>query len=101
MRSLLFTIPSLNDSSYLTSQQGKISTGTFRLYNVQQIDHYGGLQTVKTVSYSAASAMACYKLVISFDLREPVWFFSISYSTLLRFYLLRASAIRRSLPLIY
>ena len=101
MRSLLFTIPSLNDSSYLTSQQGKISTGTFLLYNVQQIDQYGGLQTVKTVSCSAASAMACYKLVISFDLREPVWFFSISYSTLLRFYLLRASAIRRSLPLIY
>ena len=65
MQSLLFTIPSLNDSSYLTFQQGKISTGTFRLYNVQQVDQYGGLQTVKTVSCLAASgisAMACYKL---------------------------------------
>ena len=101
MQSFLDTIASPNDSSYLTFQQGKISTGKFRLYNVQQIDQYGGLQTVKTVSCSAASAMACYKLVISFDLREPVWFFSSSYSTLLRFYLLRASAIRRSLPLIY
>ena len=67
MRSLLFTIPSLNDSSYLTSQQGKIWTGTFRLYNVQQIDQYGGLQTVKTVSCSAASAMACYKLWSSWN----------------------------------
>ena len=65
MQSLLFTIPSLNDSSYLTFQQGKISTGTFRLYNVQQVDQYGRLQTVKTVSCLAASgisAMACYKL---------------------------------------
>ena len=67
MRSLLFTIPSLNDSSYFTFHQGKISTGTFRLYNVQQVDQYGGLQTVKTVSCSVASeisamAMACYKL---------------------------------------
>ena len=65
MRSFLFTIPSLNDSSYLTFQKGKISTGKFRLYNVQQIDQYGGLQTVKTVSYSVASeisAMACYNL---------------------------------------
>ena len=76
MRSFLSTIPSLNDSSCLTFQQGKISTGTVRLYNVQQIDHYGGLQTVKIVSCSAASAMACYKLVISFDLREPVCFFN-------------------------
>ena len=65
MRSFLFTIPSLNDSSYITFHQGKISTGTFRLYNVQQVDQYGGLQTVKTVSCSVASeisAMACYKL---------------------------------------
>ena len=38
MRSFLHTIASLNDSSYLTLQQGKISTETFRLYNVQQID---------------------------------------------------------------
>ena len=46
LRSFLFTIPSLNDSKYLTLQHGKISTRTFRLYNVQQIDQYGGLQTV-------------------------------------------------------
>ena len=46
MRSFLFTIPSLNDGSYLTLPQGKISTGIFRLYNVQQIDQCGRLQTV-------------------------------------------------------
>ena len=49
----------------LTFQQGKISTGKFRSCNVQQIDQYGGLQTVKTVSCSVASeisAMVCYNL---------------------------------------
>ena len=64
MRSFLFTIPSLNDISYLTFQHGKISTGN-RWYNFQQIDQHGGLQTVKTVSCSVASkisAMACYNL---------------------------------------
>ena len=65
MRPFLFTIPSLNDSSYLTLRVKFLSTGTFRLYNVQQIDQHGGLQTVKTVSCSVASdisALACYKL---------------------------------------
>ena len=59
LRSFLFTIPSLNDSKYLTLQHGKISTRTFRLYNVQQIDQYGGLQTVrKSVSCSVASEIS-------------------------------------------
>ena len=74
MQSFLDTIASPNDSSYLTLQQGKISTGTFRLYNVQQIDIWW-ITNCKSVSCSVASEISAKWLVISFDLREPVWSF--------------------------
>ena len=74
MRSFLHTIASLNDSSYLTLKQGKISTGTFRLYNVQQIDMWW-ITNSKSVSCSVASEISAKGPVISFDLREPVWSF--------------------------
>ena len=74
MQSFLDTIASPNDSSYLTFQQGKISTGTFRLYNVQQIDIWW-IINCKSVSCSVASEISAKWLVISFDLREPVWSF--------------------------
>ena len=67
MQSFLDTIA----SSYLTLQQGKISTGTFRLYNVQQIDMWW-ITNSKSVSCSVASEISGKWLVISFDLREPV-----------------------------
>ena len=72
MRSFLYTIASLNDSSHLTLQWGKISTGTFRLYNVQQIDLWW-IINCKSVSCSVASEISAKWLVISFDLRETVW----------------------------
>ena len=74
MRSFLYTIASLNASSHLTLQWGKISTGTFRLYNVQQIDIWW-IINCKSVSCSVASEISAKWLVISFDLREPVWSF--------------------------
>ena len=74
MQSFLDTIASPNDSSYLTFQKGKISTGTFRLYSVQQIDMWW-ITNSKSVSCSVASEISAKGLVISFDLREPVWSF--------------------------
>ena len=72
MQSFLDTIASPNDSSYLTLQQGKISTGTFRLYNVQQIDMWW-ITNSKSVSCSVASEISGkWLVIISFDLREPV-----------------------------
>ena len=74
MRSFLYTIASLNDRSHFTLQWGKISTGTSRLYNVQQIDIWW-IINCKSVSCSVASEISAEWLVISFDLREPVWSF--------------------------
>ena len=74
MQSFLDTIVSPNDSLYLTFQKGKISTGTSRLYNVQQIDMWW-ITNSKSVSCSVASEISAKGLVISFDLREPVWSF--------------------------
>jgi len=104
MRSPLYTAPSLDNSLSLMVQNGRISTSTYLLPIVQPA-YMRWITDCRMLSLAVSSGISLgWRFMLCSSRTNPV--ISISCSLLLRFWLvvwdlLRASAMRRSLPLTF